>query len=73
MENLWSGGEVGIGVVRYWCWIGLIGDRGETCLYKMLSLPEMGGGRGMLVAVAEAKKGSWAQNCEEGKLNRDDK
>ena len=56
-------------------WIGLVGGRGETRSYKIVSPPKLMGHCNILVtvAVAEAKKGSWAQNYEGGKMKREDK
>ena len=54
-------------------WVGLVDVWVETWLYKIVSLPELRESRALLVAVEDAKKGSWAQNCEGDKLKRDDK
>ena len=67
------GGEVGRGRGRHYCRVGLVGGRVETRSYEMVSPPEPRGRRALSVAAAEAKKGSWAQNCEGGKVKRDDK
>ena len=67
------GGEFRSGGGHHYCWGGLVGDRVDTRSYKIVSPPKPKGPRGMSVALAEAKKGSWAQNCEGGKMKRDDK
>ena len=59
------------------CRIGLIDGQGETRSYEIVS-PSRPRGRRTLpvavaVAVAEAKKESWAQNCEGSKKEREDK
>ena len=41
--------------------------------YETISVPNPRVRRTLLVAVAEAKKGIWAQNCEGNQINKDDK
>ena len=66
--------------MRGWQWrghhchkIGLIGGRGETQSYEIVSLSKPRERCIMSVAVAEAKYGSWAQNGEGSKMKRGDK
>ena len=52
MEAQWSGGEVGSGRGHYCHWIGLIGGRGETRSYEIVSPPKLRGSRTLLVSVS---------------------
>ena len=67
------GREVGSGRGRHYLRVSLVGGRAETRSYKIVSLPKPRGRRDLSVAVAEAKNGSWEQNDEGGKENRDNK
>ena len=71
MEARWSDGEVGSGGGYPCRQIDLISVRGETCLYEIVSPPKPRGHCNMLVAVAEVKKESWAQNDEGSKVKID--
>ena len=73
MEVRCSGGEVGSGRGDCCCRIGLISVRGVIRPCKIVSPPKPRGRHTLSVVVVKAKKQIWAQNCERGKVKRDDK
>ena len=73
MDAWWSDGEVGSGGGNRCRRISLIDGRGETRSCETVSPPKPRERRTLSVAVVEAKKESWAQNCEGVKVKRDDK
>ena len=73
MEPRWLGAEVGSDGGRHYCQVGLVVIQVEARLYIIVSTPDPRGRCSLLVAVAEAKEGSWAQNFEGDKVKREDK
>ena len=57
---------------RCYRWVDLVRGLLKTLSYNIVCPSEPRGRHALFLAVAEAKKGSWTQNCEGGKVKKDD-